>query len=162
MPTQKLDARHLSRREVFGLRTGQCGRCGLASVPRHSCPRAGGGRQSPVSPIERPCGRTDLHVGDQAGAVDPRKESFLEEAVKACLTRIADVNPKLNAVVQLCAERALVEAKEADGLLAQGKLKGPLHGVPMTIKDSFDTAGVVSTGGTLGRKDYIPGAMPPS
>ena len=48
-----------------------------------------------------------------------------EEAVKACLTRIADVNPKLNAVVQLCAERALVEAKEADGLLAKGKPRGP-------------------------------------
>jgi len=40
---------------------------------------------------------------------------------------------------------------------AKGKIKGPLHGVPMTIKDSFDTAGVVSTGGTLGRKTFVPG-----
>ncbi len=85
------------------------------------------------------------------------KKVSSEEAVKACVKRIEQVNPKINAVVQLCAERALVEAKEADALLTKGKLKGALHGVPMTIKDSFDTAGVVSTGGTLGRKDYIPG-----
>ena len=41
-------------------------------------------------------------------------------------------------------------------MLAKGQTKGPLHGVPITIKDSFDTAGIVSTGGTLGRKDFIP------
>jgi amidase len=79
-----------------------------------------------------------------------------QEAVKACLARIDKLNPQLNAVVQVCAERALMEAREADAQLAKAKPKGPLHGVPMTIKDSFDTAGVVSTGGTLGRKDYIP------
>ena len=42
-------------------------------------------------------------------------------------------------------------------LCAAGKVLGPLHGVPFTIKDSFDTEGVLSTGGTLGRKGYIPG-----
>ena len=78
------------------------------------------------------------------------------EAVKACQSRIAAVNPKLNAVIELCTERALVEAKQADAAQAKGQIRGPLHGVPMTIKDSFDTAGVVSTGGTLGRKMYIP------
>ena len=51
----------------------------------------------------------------------------------------------------------LAEAKLADTALAAGKINGPLHGVPFTIKDSFDTEGVVSTGGTLGRKDFIPG-----
>lgn len=78
------------------------------------------------------------------------------EAVKACQSRIAAVNPKLNAVVESCAERALVEAKQADAARAKGQIRGPLHGVPMTIKDSFDTVGVVSTGGTLGRKAYLP------
>lgn len=85
------------------------------------------------------------------------KKVSSQEVVEACLARIAAVNPRINAVVQLCAERALREAKEADALLARGQLRGALHGVPMTIKDSFDTAGVVSTGGTLGRKDHIPG-----
>jgi len=79
------------------------------------------------------------------------------DVVKLCYERIDKVNPKINAVVAMCKERALAEAAEADDWTARGKSKGPLHGVPFTIKDSFDTAGVVSTGGTLGRKDYVPG-----
>ena len=79
------------------------------------------------------------------------------EAVKLFYARIDAVNPKVNAVVAFCRERAMAEAAECDAMAAAGKFKGPLHGVPFTIKDSFDTAGIVSTGGTLGRKDYIPG-----
>jgi amidase len=79
------------------------------------------------------------------------------ELVTRCYARIDEVNPKLNAVVATCRERAMVEAKQADEALAAGKSLGPLHGVPFTIKDSFDTNGVVSTGGTLGRKSYVPG-----
>jgi amidase len=79
------------------------------------------------------------------------------ELVKACYARIDQVNPKLNAVVATCRERALAEAELADEALAAGKNLGPLHGVPFTIKDSFDTEGVVSTGGTLGRVGYVPG-----
>ena len=79
------------------------------------------------------------------------------EAVKLHIARIDAVNSKINAVVMPCYERALAEAAEADLQIAKGKAKGALHGVPMTIKDSFDTAGIVSTGGTLGRKDFIPG-----
>jgi amidase len=85
------------------------------------------------------------------------KQISAVDAVKACYARIDQVNPKLNAVVAFCRERALAEAQEADALLAAGKVIGPLHGVPFTVKDSFDTAGVVSTGGTLGRKSYVPG-----
>jgi len=96
-----------------------------------------------------------LSARELAQQIRDKKVSAVE-AVKACLARIAEVNPKLNAVVQLTAERALAEAREADGLIAKGQPNGPLGGVPMTIKDSFDTAGVVSTGGTLGRKDFIP------
>lgn len=79
------------------------------------------------------------------------------ELVKLCYQRIDEVNPKINAVVFMCRERALAEAAECDAMLAKGRTKGPLHGVPMTIKDSFDTSGVVSTGGTLGRKEFVPG-----
>src|SRR5258706_4499426 len=86
-----------------------------------------------------------------------QKEISSVEAVKLCYARIEEVNPKINAVVAICRERALFEAGEADAMVAKGKLKGPLHGVPFTCKDSFDTAGLVSTGGTLGRKDFVPG-----
>jgi amidase len=91
-----------------------------------------------------------------AGMIRSKQISSVE-VLELYLARIAAVNPKINAVVALCSERALSEAKAADAMLAKGKLMGPLHGVPMTIKDSFDTKGVVSTGGTLGRKDFVPG-----
>ena len=76
--------------------------------------------------------------------------------VDACLERIEQVNPQINAVVQLVAERARKEADELDRQATSGQFKGPLHGVPITIKDSLDSAGIISTGGTMGRKDFIP------
>jgi amidase len=81
-----------------------------------------------------------------------------EEVVTACLDRIKAVNPIINAVVQLDREGALSAARAADVAASRGEWMGPLHGVPMTIKDSLDTQGMVSTGGTLGRKDHVPGA----
>ncbi|MET0656583.1 MAG: amidase [Steroidobacteraceae bacterium] len=93
----------------------------------------------------------------QVASLIQQKKISAVEAVNLCYARIDAVNPKLNAVVTMCRERALAEAQEADAMLAAGKSKGPLHGVPFTVKDSFDTAGVVSTGGTLGRKSYVPG-----
>jgi amidase len=84
------------------------------------------------------------------------KKFSVTEVIKRHIERIEAVNPKINAVVANCFERALLEAEVADAAIARGAKLGPLHGVPMTIKDSFDTEGLVSTGGTMGRKDYIP------
>lgn len=86
----------------------------------------------------------------QAGEVSSAR------VVSACLERIAAINPKLNAVVQTTGGAALQRAREADAALAGGMVWGPLHGVPMTIKDSFETAGVVTTAGTKGLESYIP------
>ena len=86
------------------------------------------------------------------------KEVSAVELVEAHLGRIEEVNPALNAVVQLAAERARAEAVEADAALARGERKGALHGVPFTLKDSIDTEGIITTGGTLGRKDFVPDA----
>ncbi len=80
-----------------------------------------------------------------------------EELVARYLERIELFNPALNAVVALAGD-ARQRAQEADAALAEGRSPGPLHGVPMTIKDCFDTAGVVSTWGTLGRRDFVPAA----
>ncbi len=80
----------------------------------------------------------------------------VKDVVEAHLERIEAVNPALNAVVKLAAERALDEARAADQAVLNGKTLGPLHGVPMTIKDSLDTEGVVSTGGTKGREAHVP------
>ncbi|NQT72884.1 MAG: amidase [Chloroflexi bacterium] len=84
------------------------------------------------------------------------KEISSREVVDAYLKRIAEVNPKLNAVVQLSREKAYDQALKADEMLAHGDVLGPLHGVPITLKDSFDSAGIVSTGGTMGRKAFVP------
>jgi len=83
------------------------------------------------------------------------RELSSAEVVEAHLRRIAAVNPALNAVVTLT-DDAHEQARKADAALHAGELWGPLHGVPMTIKDSFDTAGVRSTWGTVGRREFVP------
>ncbi len=88
-------------------------------------------------------------------AIRNRKVSSVE-LVEAHIQRIETVNPKLNAVVQFLPEQALEQAKQADKAIASGRSIGVLQGIPMTIKDSLDTAGVITTAGTLGRKDYVP------
>jgi amidase len=77
------------------------------------------------------------------------------ELVEVCLARIEAVNPRLNAVVRL-AEDALDRARDADTELAAGRIRGPIHGVPFTIKDSLDTAGLVTTAGTVGWRERVP------
>jgi amidase len=86
------------------------------------------------------------------------KQVSSREAVAACIARIERVNPLLNAVVATRFEAALVDADAADAAVARGASLGPLHGVPITIKDSFDTADLVTTWGTPGRKSFVPHA----
>jgi amidase len=95
----------------------------------------------------------DLPVRALAAALR-RGELSSEEVTRAFLDRIGAVNPKLNAVVQLRADAVLSEARASD--LMPADRRGPLHGVPMTIKDSLDTAGIVTTGGTKGRASFVP------
>ena len=97
----------------------------------------------------------NMSVKEIAAAIR-KKEASSTEVVEVFLRRIHEVNPKLNAVVELCEESARKEARRADRQLSQGITLGPLHGVPMTLKDSFDAEGIPSTGGTLGRKDFKP------
>ena len=90
-------------------------------------------------------------------AVGIRARTFSAvEVVEAHLARINEVNGSLNAVVCLASERARTEARRADEALSRGHNLGPLHGVPITLKDSIDTQGVVTTGGTMGRIGFVP------
>jgi amidase len=79
-----------------------------------------------------------------------------EEVVTAYLRRIGEVNGRLNAAVQVPAEAALAAARAADVALAHGAPLGPLHGVPFTVKDIFDTAGVITAAGLPERAAYVP------
>ena len=64
-------------------------------------------------------------VGDQNRRADPMPGNLCEEMVRACIARIEEVNPKLNAAVQFCSHRAIAEAFAADQALARSELKGP-------------------------------------
>jgi amidase len=83
------------------------------------------------------------------------KQVSSAELVEAHLQRIDQVNSALNAVVYTLADRAREEARAADAAIARGDATGPLHGVPTTIKEAWECAGVPCTGGTLGRKGFI-------
>ena len=100
---------------------------------------------------------TSTSASDLAEAIRTKRLTS-QEVVAAHLERIALVNPKLNAIVQLTADAARRDAASADAALARGENKGPLHGVPVTIKDTLETAGVICTGGTKGRANFIPNA----
>jgi amidase len=82
------------------------------------------------------------------------KEVSSRELTEMLLTRIEDANPTLNAVVEFRREAALQEADAADEATAHGEEAGPLHGVPMTIKDSFNVAGLHTTWGNPAFKDF--------
>jgi amidase len=78
------------------------------------------------------------------------------EVLEAHLAQINKHNSKLNAICTLDEDNARARAKQADEALAKGENWGALHGVPVTIKDIFETAGVRTTAGYIPLKDYIP------
>src|ERR671910_149977 len=84
-----------------------------------------------------------------------RKELSSRELTEMLLARIEAINPALNAVVELRSEAALQEAVAADEAIARGYATGVLHGVPMTIKDSFNVAGLHTTWGNPAFKDFV-------
>ena len=75
------------------------------------------------------------------------KQASSAEVVEAHLGRIAAVNPKLNAVVRVLVDEARAGAAQADQRLAAGETLGPLHGVPITVKENIDMAGLPTTAG---------------
>ena len=85
-----------------------------------------------------------------------KKEVSSVEVINIYFDRINSINPLLNSVVQTCAERALDEAKFADKVISEKRSVGPLHGVPLTLKDSLNTEGIISAAGTTGRSKFIP------
>ncbi|MBL8485986.1 MAG: amidase [Rhodocyclaceae bacterium] len=84
------------------------------------------------------------------------------ELLERHLERVEALNPAINAVVTLDAERARRRADEADGALARGEAWGPLHGLPMTLKDSWETAGLRTTSGAPEFAGHVPAADAPA
>ena len=78
------------------------------------------------------------------------------EATEAYLSRIEQVDPSLNSYITVTAERAIAEARQAQAEIAAGNYRGPLHGVPVAVKDQFCTDGVLTTGGSSILGEYVP------
>ena len=83
------------------------------------------------------------------------KKASAVEVLEHFLARIEKYNPKLNAILWMDAERGRRRAREADAALARGEVWGPLHGVPMTIKESYQVPGSPTTWGLPEYKNNI-------
>lgn len=81
-----------------------------------------------------------------------------EELTRQCLSQIQRLNPTLNAFITVLAESALEEARQAEREIESGNWRGPLHGIPIGLKDLIDTAGVRTTAASALFKDRIPAA----
>ena len=85
-----------------------------------------------------------------------RKQISPVEVTRDCLAQIEKVNPQLNAFITVMAEAAISEARTAETELVRGQWRGPLHGIPIALKDLIDTAGVRTTAASALYKDRIP------
>src|SRR4051794_29410224 len=90
------------------------------------------------------------------------KEVSSRELLDGYLDRIDRLNPAINSVVTLDVERAAAAAAAADAALARGDQVGPLHGLPITIKDAIAVAGIRSTGGAMELTEHVPAADAPA
>src|SRR6185295_12028427 len=89
-----------------------------------------------------------------AAQIAARKVSPVE-VLKAHLDRIKEINPQLNAIVTLAPD-AMQQAREADAAVTRGDALGPLHVVPVTVKDTIETAGLRTTSGSAMRAEFVP------
>src|SRR5579864_1264179 len=78
------------------------------------------------------------------------------ELIRECLARIDQLNPTLNAFITVTADQALDQARTAEAEIQRGNWRGPLHGIPIALKDVFDTAGVRTTGASRLFENRVP------
>jgi len=92
----------------------------------------------------------------QASKAVQKKEISPVELTQACLARIEKLDGSLHAFITVMAESALEEARKAEAEIARGEWKGPLHGIPLAVKDLAETAGVRTTAASAVLQHYIP------
>ncbi|MCI0457844.1 MAG: amidase, partial [Gemmataceae bacterium] len=92
----------------------------------------------------------------QASALLRQQRVSSVDLTQACLTRIEKYQPILNAFITVTPEKALTQARALDAELHRGQWRGPLHGVPIALKDNIDTAGILTTAASALFADRIP------
>jgi len=100
----------------------------------------------------------DLHwmsIEDAATLVRRRKVSPVE-LTQLCLSRVEGLNPRLNAFITVSGEKGLAEARAAEKEIGAGRWRGPLHGIPIALKDLFDTAGLRTTAASAQYAERVP------
>jgi aspartyl-tRNA(Asn)/glutamyl-tRNA(Gln) amidotransferase subunit A len=98
-----------------------------------------------------------LDLSEASRAVQ-KKEVSPVELTQACLERIEKLNPTLHAFITVTGTSALEAARKAEAEIARGEWKGPLHGIPLAVKDLIETAGVKTTAASAVLKDNVPTA----
>jgi aspartyl-tRNA(Asn)/glutamyl-tRNA(Gln) amidotransferase subunit A len=94
----------------------------------------------------------------EAAAQLRRRKLSPVELTRSVLSRMEELNPKLNAFITMTPEKALHDAKTAEREIRRGKYRGPLHGIPVTLKDNIWTKGIRTTAGSKILKDFVPAA----
>ena len=96
-----------------------------------------------------------LSAGDLSRLIQSKEVSPVE-ATEAYLDRIASLDHRFNSYLTVMREQALADAQQAEEDIASGQHKGPMHGVPVAVKDQFWSKGVRSTGGSRILADFVP------
>ena len=105
-----------------------------------------------------PATTTDIaHLTLEAAAEAVRSRRLSPLALtEACLARVEALEPRLNAFITVTADLALEQAKEAEREIGAGRYRGPLHGIPIAVKDLFATKGIRTTAGSKILGDWVP------
>lgn len=93
---------------------------------------------------------------DEASRRLRRKEISPVELTQACLERIEQIDHKLNSFITLTPWVALEQARQAESEILRGEYRGPLHGIPLALKDLYETAGIQTTAGSRHFAEYVP------
>jgi aspartyl-tRNA(Asn)/glutamyl-tRNA(Gln) amidotransferase subunit A len=99
--------------------------------------------------------RANPHTITELARAIRARDLSAETATTRCLERIAERNPAINAYITILADHALAQAKQADAELARGHDRGPLHGVPVSLKDIIDLRGVATTAASKVRDGHV-------
>ena len=92
----------------------------------------------------------------ELGKLAAAKEVSPVEITEAYLERIERVNPALNAYITVCGEEALAEARRCEAEIGRGESRGPLHGVPVAVKDQIHSRGIVTSDASKIRAEFVP------